>query len=76
MSLAVRPECRRTGIASQLVAEFLSDLRRRGVDAVNLTTDRNDNDGANTFYRNFGFTLRRSFTTREGREMNEYVKRV
>jgi len=76
MSLGVRPDFHRRGIASRLVDELLADLRRLAAPAVSLTTDRDDNEGANAFYRRLGFALHRSFTTREGREMNEYVIEV
>ena len=46
---------------------------RRGLQHINLTTDRLNNDCANRFYQRMGFALLRSSTTPEGCEMNEYI---
>lgn len=72
-SIAVDPAMQGEGIGTKLVAAFLEDMRARGVETVNLTTDRHNNDAANSFYRRLGFHCARTFVTPEGREMNEYV---
>ena len=73
MSIAVVPKVRRNSIGTRLVETFLAEAERRGVERVSLTTDRRGNDGVNAFYRRLGFVCHHSFTTPEGREMNEYV---
>lgn len=73
MSIAVRPVAQRQGIGRQILDAFLSDMKRQGVQAVMLTTDALENDGANRFYERAGFCLARVFVTSEGRTMNEYV---
>lgn len=72
MSIAVRPEAENTGVGSQLVKAFCRELTARGARACCLTTDRDGNDRANTFYQRLGFQLGHSFVTPEGRPMNEY----
>ena len=73
MSIAVRPESAGRGIGRQLVEGFGDEMDRRGVRAFCLTTDRDDNDRVNQFYQRMGFNLAQTFTTPEGRVMNEYV---
>ena len=73
MSIAVEPALQRQGAGKQLVEAFLKESLVRGVEAVNLKTDAECNDWVNQFYINMGFYLHRTFTTPEGRVMNEYV---
>lgn len=76
MSLAVSPRFRAHGVGAQLVGAFVEEARRRGSGQVCLTTDASGNDDVNRFYEALGFSVLRRFTTREGREMNEYGKAV
>jgi ribosomal protein S18 acetylase RimI-like enzyme len=73
MSIAVSPEVQNSGVGRQLVTAFLAEAKERGLVAVDLTTDSMDNEAANQFYRKLGFQLSRTFTTPEGRMMNEYL---
>ena len=73
MSIAVLPEAQGKGIGKNLVRTFLVEAARRGVLWIDLTTDKNKNDATNDFYCQLGFVWERSFITREGRRMNEYV---
>jgi ribosomal protein S18 acetylase RimI-like enzyme len=73
MSIAVSPDVQGIGIGTELVLVFLEAMRARGIRYVSLTTDRLDNDRANAFYSKRGFSCSRTFTTPEGRQMNEYV---
>ena len=72
MSLAVRSDSQGHGIGKSLVQEFLRKCSNRDLDLINLTTDARDNVKVNAFYTNIGFKFVTSFTTPEGREMNEY----
>jgi ribosomal protein S18 acetylase RimI-like enzyme len=72
MSIAVLPQAQGAGVGRLLVDAFLHEGRRRGLSVVDLTTDAIDNDGANNFYANLGFRIARTYTTPEGRVMNEY----
>ena len=73
MSIAVAPSEEGKGTGQALVRAFCDALARKGIAAVCLTTDRDENDRTNRFYQRLGFTLGRQFTTAEGRRMNEYV---
>jgi ribosomal protein S18 acetylase RimI-like enzyme len=72
MSIAIIPEAQGKRIGKNLLYAFLEEARRRGMKQVDLETDRLDNDATNQFYLRNGFSLYRSYTTPEGREMNEY----
>jgi ribosomal protein S18 acetylase RimI-like enzyme len=76
MSLAVVPELHGSGIGKCLVDEFCDELFRRGASSVSLTTDGDNNDRVNAFYRKVGFRVARSFVTPEGRRINEYLKQL
>ena len=73
MSIGVLPETQGSGIGKKLVHVFLSNARQRGLDYILLTTDADDNFATNEFYRKLGFWIHNTFTTPEGRRMNEYI---
>jgi ribosomal-protein-alanine N-acetyltransferase len=52
--LAVRPACRRNGVATALLRRALSVLAAAGSDSAKLEV-RETNDGAQTLYRQLGF---------------------
>lgn len=72
MSLAVLPGNRGGGTGARLVDAFVARARSHGAGTVYLTTDAMHNDAVNDFYVRLGFVRARSFTTPEGRAMNEY----
>jgi ribosomal protein S18 acetylase RimI-like enzyme len=74
-SLAVTPAAQGRSLGRRLVEEFLHRAADRRVSSVYLTTDAHGNDRVNRFYERCGFRLERSFTTPEGRVMNEYWHR-
>ena len=71
-SIGVLPELQGTGAGKKLVQAFLKDASARGCKRVFLTTDRDNNDAVNEFYRKLGFQVERQFETPKGRRMNEY----
>ena len=73
MSIAVLPEAQGHGIGHTLVRAFLEEAAQRGLQKVDLTTDRDNNEATIRFYQSLGFVCERTFTTPEGRAMNEYV---
>jgi ribosomal protein S18 acetylase RimI-like enzyme len=73
MTIAVAAESSGQGIGQHLVREFLGEMRAKGVESVSLTTDRDDNERTNAFYRALGFQLARTYTSPTGRDLNEYV---
>jgi ribosomal protein S18 acetylase RimI-like enzyme len=72
ISLAVLPNAQSEGLGRSLVQAFLEDARSRKLLEVNLTTDALANEIVNRFYLHLGFRLHKTFTTPEGRKMNEY----
>ncbi|MEO8033370.1 MAG: GNAT family N-acetyltransferase [Acidobacteriota bacterium] len=72
MSVAVSPVSQAAGNGGRLLKAFLEEARRRGSLRVVLTTDRLANDSVNRFYVRHGMSITRTFSTREGRAMNEY----
>lgn len=73
MSIAVSPHNQGEGIGKKLVEAFLAEANNRSLSCVNLTTDKLNNDSVNQFYQSLGFTISNTFTTPEGRVMNEYT---
>jgi GNAT superfamily N-acetyltransferase len=73
MSVAVHPSRHGQNCGRLLVEAFLAEAAHRGLDAVALDTDRDNNKRVNEFYQRLGFVLVRSYVTTEGRQMNAYV---
>lgn len=73
MSIAVSPNMQGLGAGQHLVRAFFEEASNRGREHVMLSTDAIGNDSTNDFYRHVGFTLLRTYTTPEGRVMNEYI---
>jgi ribosomal protein S18 acetylase RimI-like enzyme len=73
MSVAVAPESQGQGVGQVLIRTFLKEAANRGLNHIDLMTDKNNNNSVNQFYQHMGFHCSRTFVTSEGREMNEYV---
>ncbi|HLP15496.1 MAG TPA: GNAT family N-acetyltransferase, partial [Bacteroidota bacterium] len=73
MSIAVDANGSGRGIGHELVTGFLCHMSAMGIDRVCLTTDRDQNERTNTFYRLLGFEKVREYQTPQKRWMNEYV---
>lgn len=71
-SICVNPRINNKGVGSALIDYFKSKVDFDRYEFINLETDAEGNDSVNTFYIKNGFTLTRTYTTREGRRMNEY----
>jgi ribosomal protein S18 acetylase RimI-like enzyme len=71
-SIGVHSKHQNKGIGSMLVQEFVKTMQQQDIKHVNLTTDRDENNGTNRFYLKLGFDLEHSFVTPEGRWMSEY----
>ncbi|WP_446213718.1 GNAT family N-acetyltransferase [Micromonospora sp. IBSANI012] len=71
-SICVDPAVAQAGHGRRLIDQWWRAVRQRGVDAAYLTTDADDNDRVNRFYRRAGWTLLGAYTTPEGRRMNCY----
>jgi ribosomal protein S18 acetylase RimI-like enzyme len=73
MSIAVNPDEQSRGVGKELVKGFLEEAKKRGLHQVDLTTDAIGNEAVNHFYQSLGFELERTYTTPDGRVMNEYL---
>lgn len=71
-SIGVAPAAKGRGIGSRLLAHVKQITDDSRYAYVALETDARNNESANRFYRKNGFTLVRTYETREGRSMNEY----
>lgn len=71
-SIAVDPEYSGKGIGKSLVKGFLSAALKLGAKKVILSTDAENNDKVNYFYKSLGFELERTFYSSRKRLMNEY----
>ena len=69
--LCVRPECRRQGIAGELVSAAEAALRQQGITKI-FGLIFKDNDAANAFWEKNGYTLRTNINYRN-KSMNEKV---
>lgn len=71
-SICVDPQIEGRGVGTQLV-DYLKSIVDFDVYAyINLETDADDNEAVNRFYVKNGFRLERTYSTAEGRRMNEY----
>lgn len=71
-SICVDPSIENKGLGSKLIDYLKTIVDFNTYEYINLETDADNNAGANYFYRKNGFILARTFTTVEGRKMNEY----
>lgn len=76
ISIAVDPSWQGKGIGERLQAAFLAEMKRRGAKSVSLTTDRDDNEAVNAFYRRTCWSMKYEFVTPAGRAMNLYYKEL
>jgi len=76
MSIAVDPLCQAGGVGSELVRRFESKLAELGGRDYCLTTDLENNAPVRKFYERLGLSIIRETTTKEGRRMLEYYKRI
>jgi ribosomal protein S18 acetylase RimI-like enzyme len=72
-SIAVAPERAGNGLGKSLISAFLAQAQAMKAHRVYLTTDADENDAGNAFYRGVGFQHTRRFLQHERRWMNEYV---
>lgn len=72
-SIAVSPDCQKCGVGRDLVARWVREVARRGGTGCFLTTDADENEAVNAFYRKLGWKRESSYLTPEGRQMNRYT---
>jgi len=71
-SCSVLPTCAGMGIGTILMNEVIRRTDFTKYAYISLETDADNNASVNSFYQKSGFTLARTYETREGRRMNEY----
>lgn len=75
-TICVSPAARGSGIATALLEEFGATAAARGARHVYLTTDRDANERANSFYLRAGFVFDCEVRRRDRRVMNRYIKNL
>lgn len=71
-SIGVLPSEKNLGVGSLLIEYLIECIKNEKYMYVKLETDNENNEGANKFYKKNGFKLANTYTTPEGRIMNEY----
>ncbi len=76
MSIAVAPGEQHHGIGRTLLDGFVARIAEAQQQSLWLTTDAVDNEGVKRFYEMAGFAKSRTFTTAEGRRLDEYRREL
>lgn len=71
-SIGVNPKDRGRGVGSHLVKYLVEHTDFTKFSYISLETDADNNADINRFYKNCGFELIKTYSTPEGRRMNEY----
>lgn len=71
-SIGIVPEMKEKGIGSKLIFELKRKFDNNKFAYIELNTDAENNESANSFYVKNGFVLFETYETAEGRKMNEY----
>ena len=71
-SIGVASSAKSKGVGSALIAEMKNQIDFGNYEYISLETDAEGNDIANNFYLKNGFVLTKTYSTNEGRKMNEY----
>ena len=72
-SIAISPDAQRKGVGKALVMKWLDAVNARGGKGAFLTTDVENNDTVNSFYRGLDWKLESTYETSEGRKINRYI---
>jgi len=72
-SIAVDPDLQNKGVGRELLSAFINEAMTRDASKVVLTTDAEDNEHVNKFYKKAGFSIQGTFEKSKGRKMNQYV---
>lgn len=72
-SIAVSPDCQKCGVGQSLVERWIVEVAGRGGTGCFLTTDAENNEAVNAFYKKLGWKIESAYATPEGRLMNRYV---
>jgi ribosomal protein S18 acetylase RimI-like enzyme len=72
-SIAVDPDGQNKGVGRELLSAFINEAKKRNASKVVLTTDAEDNEHVNKFYKKTGFSIQSTFEKSKGRKMNQYA---
>lgn len=75
-SIGTAIACRGNGVAASLILEFEKEAMGHGADFVYLTTDAEQNDRVNAFYRRHGYAAVSRFQQNGRRDMFRYEKQL
>ena len=71
-SIGVKPQNKECGIGTKLIKTLCANVDFSKYEYIALETDAIGNDSVNRFYQKNGFVKARTYSTNEGRKMNEY----
>ena len=71
-SIGVNPLYKGKGVGTQLISFLKENTDYNEYEYIALETDADNNDNVNRFYVKNGFELVRTYSTKQGRRMNEY----
>lgn len=71
-SIGVLPSAANRGVGSKLLGALKGSVNFDTFAYIKLETDAQNNDAVNAFYQKNGFVLHSTYSTPEGRKMNEY----
>lgn len=72
-SIGVKPDVKAQGIGSSMISYMKEQIDFNEYEYISLETDAENNEYANKFYQKNGFILSRTYETKQGRKMNEYI---
>ena len=75
-SIGVSPMYQGKGVGSLLLAETERLVSKRDGTTISLTTDKNDNDSAISFYKRNGYEIMYEFIAFPNRPMCRFIKRL
>ena len=75
MSICVSPEVQNAGLGTRMIQKLTATLKSRNHDGFYLTTDAEENNAANEFYRKNAFTLTGAVCQGK-RRLNVYFKSI
>jgi N-acetylglutamate synthase-like GNAT family acetyltransferase len=75
-SIAVLPDSNNKGYGRQLINSFIEESKKYNIKYIYLTTDVDNNDKVNKFYKNCGFIVSETFSIFNNRKMNKYKKYI
>lgn len=76
LSIGVDNKFKRLGIGKQLILLTVSEMHKKDISKITLTTDQIGNDYVLQFYSNLGFTTFYSFEAFKNRKMLKLVKYI